>query len=287
MYLIVDITTNFTTLTLFKSFDKKSQIKTTKYPTVLNYDLALKKLSKKLETLIPKKQKVKATAISVVGIVDYKNNLLEYSAYLDKYTRKDLPKFLKDILDCPATMIQDSSADGLAELDNLAKGVDNYSLITVTYGIGGVHIERTKDEVIVFPTELGHIIVVPNGRQCPCGQRGCVEAYIGGESLKDRFLKSVSEIDDMRIWEEAVEYLAIATVNLLMSFPSDTMIYSGDSISTVPYLRRKIRDEVDKRLTLTKMPNVKISRLGRKANTSGALKMLELKEDDIKLTIMN
>ena len=25
--------------------------------------------------------------------------------------------------------------------------------------------------------ELGHIIIYPDGRDCPCGQKGCVEAY--------------------------------------------------------------------------------------------------------------
>src|SRR5207302_1613736 len=31
--------------------------------------------------------------------------------------------------------------------------------------------------------ELGHIQVVPNGRNCSCGQRGCLEAYAGGQNL--------------------------------------------------------------------------------------------------------
>src|SRR2546426_541225 len=31
--------------------------------------------------------------------------------------------------------------------------------------------------------ELGHTIVVPNGRACSCGQRGCLEAYAGGQQL--------------------------------------------------------------------------------------------------------
>ena len=31
--------------------------------------------------------------------------------------------------------------------------------------------------------ELGHIILVPDGRACNCGQRGCVEAYVSGTAL--------------------------------------------------------------------------------------------------------
>src|SRR5207253_2434195 len=31
--------------------------------------------------------------------------------------------------------------------------------------------------------ELGHVQVMPNGRLCSCGQRGCLEAYAGGQNL--------------------------------------------------------------------------------------------------------
>src|SRR2546428_7450099 len=30
--------------------------------------------------------------------------------------------------------------------------------------------------------ELGHVQVMPNGRLCSCGQRGCLEAYAGGQN---------------------------------------------------------------------------------------------------------
>ncbi len=31
--------------------------------------------------------------------------------------------------------------------------------------------------------ELGHILVVPDGRQCGCGRRGCLEAYASGNGI--------------------------------------------------------------------------------------------------------
>ncbi len=41
--------------------------------------------------------------------------------------------------------------------------------------------------------EIGHNKVVPGGRRCGCGQRGCVEAYAGGVHLERRVRKLVDD----------------------------------------------------------------------------------------------
>src|SRR5262249_24039674 len=40
--------------------------------------------------------------------------------------------------------------------------------------------------------EIGHTKVVPNGRLCGCGQRGCVEAYASGRNLANRAREELS-----------------------------------------------------------------------------------------------
>jgi glucokinase len=37
--------------------------------------------------------------------------------------------------------------------------------------------------------ELGHVVAKPGGRRCPCGRRGCVEAYAGRGALEERARK--------------------------------------------------------------------------------------------------
>ena len=34
--------------------------------------------------------------------------------------------------------------------------------------------------------ELGHTIVQPNGRECGCGNHGCLEAYAGARHIVER-----------------------------------------------------------------------------------------------------
>ena len=39
--------------------------------------------------------------------------------------------------------------------------------------------------------EVGHIVLVAGGRQCRCGNRGCLEAYAGGWAIAERAQEAV------------------------------------------------------------------------------------------------
>lgn len=216
------------------------------------------------------------SVVSVTGILDYSTNEIKESAYLKDYRRKPIARDVQEILNCEVVLEQDSICCALAELDNLATNLEEFALVTVTYGIGGVFVRKTGNSLRVFSTELGHTIVVPNGRVCACGQRGCVEAYIGGTSLQEGFLVRPEDIKQRGVWEEAVEYLSIATSNLLLCFPTEQLIYSGHSISTIPALKRGIKQKLNQQLQLYLQPKVQISSLAGKANIYGGLKLLQI-----------
>jgi len=65
------------------------------------------------------------------------------------------------------------------------RGVDDLIVVLVGSGVGAGIILGGKlhDGHSGVAGELGHIMVHPNGRQCGCGQRGCLEAYAGGHNL--------------------------------------------------------------------------------------------------------
>src|SRR5919108_111954 len=41
--------------------------------------------------------------------------------------------------------------------------------------------------------EIGHMVVKVGGARCPCGRRGCVEAYAGRKALEERARKRVEK----------------------------------------------------------------------------------------------
>lgn len=67
-----------------------------------------------------------------------------------------------------------------------AKGMKDFIMITLGTGLGSGFV--ANGEMIYghdgFAGEFGHIIVERNGRECGCGRRGCLEAYVSATGIK-------------------------------------------------------------------------------------------------------
>jgi glucokinase len=67
-----------------------------------------------------------------------------------------------------------------------AKGMKDFIVITLGTGLGSGIV--ANGELIYghdgFAGEIGHTIVDPNGRQCGCGRRGCLETYASASGIR-------------------------------------------------------------------------------------------------------
>jgi predicted NBD/HSP70 family sugar kinase len=94
--------------------------------------------------------------------------------------------------------------------------------------------------------EWGHIIIERNGRPCPCGNRGCVEAYIGSDAIltawKHRggnfegtgwraigalIADSESNPDAAAVLDDTIDYLGAALGSLVNLYNPDRIIIGG------------------------------------------------------------
>lgn len=66
-----------------------------------------------------------------------------------------------------------------------AKGEQNFLFVTLGTGVGGGLILNGKlfPGFMNYAGEIGHVIMVPKGRLCRCGNYGCLEAYSSVPSL--------------------------------------------------------------------------------------------------------
>ena len=66
-----------------------------------------------------------------------------------------------------------------------ARGYDDVLLATLGTGIGGGMVAggRLLRGTNGFAGEIGHMVVDPDGPECPCGQRGCWERFASGGGL--------------------------------------------------------------------------------------------------------
>jgi glucokinase len=89
----------------------------------------------------------------------------------------------------PVVVVNDASAAALGEQRTGAgRGHTDLVMVTLGTGIGGGVVVggRLLGGAMGFAGELGHVVVEDAGRRCPCGNRGCVEAYAAGSAIGRR-----------------------------------------------------------------------------------------------------
>ncbi len=87
----------------------------------------------------------------------------------------------------PCAVTNDANAAALGEmLFGAAKGMKNFILITLGTGLGSGIV--VNGELVYgadgFAGEIGHTIVDPNGRECGCGRKGCLETYASATGIR-------------------------------------------------------------------------------------------------------
>jgi glucokinase len=93
---------------------------------------------------------------------------------------------LRELTGLPAFVDNDAKALALGEgWVGAAAGCANYIAMVVSTGVGGglVVDGRLLNGRLGNAGHIGHVIVVPDGRECACGAHGCLEAEASGTAL--------------------------------------------------------------------------------------------------------
>ena len=96
-------------------------------------------------------------------------------------------EIIKKYSPLPAAITNDANAAAIGEmLFGAAKGMKNFILITLGTGLGSGIV--VNGEIVYgadgFAGEIGHTIVDPNGRECGCGRKGCLETYASATGIR-------------------------------------------------------------------------------------------------------
>jgi glucokinase len=107
-----------------------------------------------------------------------------------------LAAYLKEKVNVPVIVTNDANAAAMGEMIfGGAKGMKDFIVLTLGTGLGSGIV--VNGEVVYghtgFAGELGHVIIVPGGRECGCGRRGCSETYASASGLVRSVLNLLSE----------------------------------------------------------------------------------------------
>jgi glucokinase len=107
----------------------------------------------------------------------------------------ELGEKLETALDAPVALSNDVNVATQAEFV-LGAGKPYRSILGVFWGTGvggGIVLDGQLWEGRGGAGEIGHVVVKSDGRRCPCGRIGCMEAYAGRGSMEARAREKVDD----------------------------------------------------------------------------------------------
>ncbi len=129
--------------------------------------------------------RVEAVGIGAAGFVGADGATVVFAPHLS-WRNEPLRDALSSRVGRPIVVENDANAAAWAEWRyGAARGESHLVMITLGTGIGGGLVidgllQRGKWGIAA---EYGHMQVVPDGRRCECGNRGCWEQYASGNAL--------------------------------------------------------------------------------------------------------
>lgn len=185
----------------------------------------------------------------------------------------------------PAALVNDARAFGLAELRlGAGRGARSMVGLTLGTGIGGViaidgRVHQGHDGTA---GEAGHQTIDPDGPECGCGNRGCLEAFARADRIAEACGTASPEEaverarDGDRRAREGLDrvgrYLGIGIANLVVLVTPDRVVLGGGVAAAGDLLLAPIRDELRRRVRVTALDAVEVvtAELGPLAGAIGA-----------------
>ncbi|MEX1178849.1 MAG: ROK family protein [Nitriliruptor sp.] len=239
--------------------------------------------------------------IGVAGMVDPTGRV----RYGPNIGVRDLPlaELLRPTAGGVIAVVNDANAAALGEQRaGAAQGRDEVVLFTLGTGVGGGIVSGglLRQGAHGFGGELGHIIVEEGGRPCPCGNRGCIEAYASGTAIglaaRDRLvdpelvtaLRADGELSGRSVTQAAQEgdalaqsvlvdvgrWLGVAAASVVNALDPEVILLGGGAAAAtapwvVPAAERALADRVLGH-QMRPLPPFELTALGDDAGMIGA-----------------
>lgn len=247
---------------------------------------------------------VRAAGIGAPGPSNIKEGIIAFAPNMPGFENVHMKKMLAERLKVPVVFENDANAACWGEyVAGVGKGVSDMVLLTLGTGIGGgvVSNGRLLHGYDDAAAELGHTIIYSGGRQCGCGQRGCVEAYASAnstaaratEALREGRLSSLNAVLESRgaitsrdvyehvaagdelareIADGTARALAILCINLLHTTGPELIAFAGGMIGAGDLLISGVQRFFDELIWSSKKERVRLvqATLGESAGMVGA-----------------
>jgi glucokinase len=215
--------------------------------------------------------------IGVAGQVDTGTGTVSYAPNLG-WQNVALGDALASAVDLPVVVANDVRAAAVGEWQHgSGAGTRDLVALFVGTGIGGAVVAdgNLLEGSLSAAGELGHTMLVADGRACHCPNTGCLEAYAAGWAIAERARDAVridpfegaalvalaGSVDDItaehvtalcrdgdalafRIVDETGRYLAAGATGLVNAFNPEIVVFGGGVIEALPEMVSVVREHV-------------------------------------------
>ena len=175
-YAMVDVRGNILAEDAFPTLD---------YPDVNNFVTAL---SEKIVMMVEQNggyETIRSIGVSCPSASTV-SGCIENAANLPWKGIVPLSAMLRDRIGLAVGLSNDAHISALGEYTfGSAHGMTNFIIVSLGVGIGSCFFSDGKEHRGHggYAGEFGHTCVYPDGRQCGCGNKGCLEAYVGAKGI--------------------------------------------------------------------------------------------------------
>jgi glucokinase len=247
---------------------------------------------------------VGVVGVGCAGAIDLKKGSVLVSPNLPGWEGFPLQEKLIEILEIPVRVFNDVDCIGYAEY-RLGSGSElgDFLCIALGTGVGGSLIigGRVWTEGSTTAGEIGHMTIQPDGEQCLCGNRGCLETLAsagwlirraekhlqqGVSSTLKACLERTGSLEAESIQQAAQEgdslarelfnlvgtSLAIAIANVIQLLGIQSVVIAGGLAHAWDFFIGPLEKELNHRLTMVRPREIKVVRteLGYHVGALGA-----------------
>ena len=208
------------------------------------YQKVNEEMEKFLDESNADRNKILGIGISFPGIVDLERKLITYSHALGV---RMLPfGSVSRFFHYPCIFLNDANAGAYAE-GMYSDEKERFFYISLSNTVGGAVFDH--DRLIQgdhFRTgEVGHMTVIPDGKRCYCGKKGCLDAYCSALNLPEladgkleRFFELLEKKDPKMesLWDSYTNFLAVALNNIHMVLDCNIILGGYVGSYAEPYM---------------------------------------------------
>jgi len=267
---------------------------------------ALDRMSEALEKMLAEEpSNLEAIGVGSPSPIDVRRGLIMSPSNLLEWSEFPIVDLLKDRFGVPVKLENDANAAAVGEcIYGAGRGHKDIFYLTVSTGIGGGLIINGElyHGVSTAAGEIGHTIIQPDGIECNCGSRGCLETICSGVHIARRTRERlqngeasilsamVSDTDSITartvvdavrqgdplataIWDETCHFLAIGIANVVTLIAPEIVIVGGGVASAGDLLFVQLRERVPHFVSMVPPDKINIvpAQLGTESGLYGAV----------------